>query len=123
MGRNFSFEQEYYKCYDCSKVLSYGDMRTSGKLNWKCPHCNGTIMVYAKDTDWNYVLLRKYAYEIDESDSILMYPNSHTVLNNTYASGKHKIALKGYGVLKADELDWLNCIWGQWDGDETKFDK
>lgn len=93
----------------------------------ECPHCGGNIIVYAKASNWNYCLKRKYVKDIEKGDSILLRDfKSYQVLNVQESEsdyGIYKVALKGYRTVNLEEDDWVECIWGTWDSNTTPWKK
>ncbi|WP_060210480.1 hypothetical protein [Sporosarcina koreensis] len=107
------FSHEHYVCPNCNEKLTKSRVQN----NWKCPDCNEILSIYT--TDDNHVYQRKMGQDIVKYDSVKLpsYKDSFDVLDVQYQNGKYSVALKGYTVISLKEEDWLNCIWGSWDGD------
>lgn len=119
MAYGFYFPEEYYRCRECSE--KYED-ESNIKKDWKCTQCRGEIVVHTNDDsqDRPYAIIRKFAGDVEKYD-LVMLPMNHDgnqVISNRFENGKHHIALKGHGVIKARDDEWLNCIWGRWSGNK-----
>lgn len=111
MSFDYQFSNEYRVCPNCGKIK-----RKQVLKNWKCPDCGKTLLIYA--THDNHVYLRKLADDVKIGDHVsLPYcKDFYEVLDVGFEDGRYRIALKGYGVIKLTEEEWLNCVWGSWDG-------
>ncbi|WP_455931524.1 hypothetical protein [Priestia aryabhattai] len=123
MAYDFYFPEEYYRCMDCDAQYEDDD---EIKEDWKCTKCRGEIIVYtnSKSKDRPYVIIRRFAENVSKQDLVILptHRDSYSVINNRFENGKHHIALKGHGVIKADDDDWFNCIWGRWSGKQEDLD-
>lgn len=115
-----TFEDSHYVCYECGEEIKKD--RTV-----KCPKCDGSILTYARFNNWNYCLLRKYAYEVQEGDLILLRDGKDYKVLNVQKDNQDdsvlRIALKEYRVVSVQEDDWVDCIWGTWDENTTPWKK
>jgi phage FluMu protein Com len=110
MSYSTCFSKEYYRCQNCGKKSGREISKT-----WKCPDCDEILIIYT--TDNNKVYLRKFGEDIVEDDQVKIGEEHHRVLDIKYKDGKYRIALEGYTVISLPEDEWLNCIWGAWNGD------
>ncbi|MDK0911540.1 hypothetical protein [Clostridium perfringens] len=116
-----NFEDAHHFCWECKNEI----LEDMPYKMVKCPECGSNIHVCATYNDWNYFLEKKYVYEIEKGDLILMRSDmkSHEVLNIEEDDEIYKVALKGYGVLKLEGNDFVECIVGTWDESKAPWKK
>lgn len=120
------WDEAHYCCADCGKTIKEEDLKVV-KLHtrWKCPSCGGNLYVYASTKNWNYTLIRKHADEIERGDLILFLGTmkTHEVLNVEEKDGTIRIALKGHGVIKTTEEQWVDIVRGSWQKGTTPWNR
>lgn len=108
---------EKFWCSTCETDRNVADV----EVTWRCPECDDLIEVRAVSSDGNeqIVIVRKRASELEQGDLFLM-PGQldgdfYRVLGVSRLKEKLGIGLTGYGQLKIDPDDPVNCrIGGQW---------
>lgn len=107
---------EKYWCPHCEEHRDEGEV----KRTWRCPQCDELIVVHAISNDGkeHIAIVRKRAAELRIGDSYLLPyrldADSHRVLGVTHQGNKLAIGLAGYGQVKLDLDEPVNCRIGCW---------
>ena len=103
--------QETYDCPECSGFdLSWSELKTS----WKCPQCLSYVVITAINCNKERMpLLRKKAEEVKKGDYFYFChrDDGNLVLGTRISENIISIGLQGYGQLKFQKNNFVECIY------------
>lgn len=103
------FKGETYWCRECDEDINEGEINM---LTWECDNCNNKVLIDIELENDNR-LVRLPAKEVTRNDDVF---DQHTrefysLRGITSENGKYRLGVAGFGMVKIDEDDFVNCRW------------
>ena len=104
---------EKYQCANCNEV--YDDITTLNANSWRCPACNGNILISAPRLGYGHTLIRKSILELEEYDLVHL-PGSEDIYEviaiTTNKKNQVRVALRKFGTRIFNTTDFVSVVIG-----------
>ena len=104
---------EKYQCANCNNV--YDDITTLNANSWRCPVCNGNILIAAPQLGSGHTLIRKSVLELEEYDLVHLpgsediYAVIAIIINK---KTQVRVALRNFGTKIFNLTDFVSVVIG-----------